>query len=259
MSAFFHEVFYRPIFNALIALYHYLPVHDLGLAIIVVTIATLVVLFWPSLVQIKSSQALQELQPKLKALQTKYKDNREVLAKQTMQLYKEHKFNPLSSCLPLLIQLPFFFALYRVFISGLSVNPTTHLLNPSQLPNLYGHLRDIYTTAALSPISFGFLNLTAKHNVILALIVGATQYFLTKLLAPKKGAPNIPSAKDERTTSSILQQMNYFTPISFAVISYILPAGLSLYYITWNVFQILQRQWVARKHASRAQEKISTQ
>ncbi|MFH0829498.1 MAG: YidC/Oxa1 family membrane protein insertase [Candidatus Kerfeldbacteria bacterium] len=259
MSAFFNEVFYRPIFNALIALYHYLPVHDIGLAIIAVTIATLVVLFWPSLVQIKSSQALQELQPKLKALQVKYKDDRQELAKQTMLLYKEHKFNPLSSCLPLLIQLPFFFALYRVFISGLSVDPTTHILDPKQLPNLYGHLRDIYATAALSPISFGFINLTAKHNIILALIVGATQYFLTKLLAPKKSAPNVPGAKDERTTSSILQQMNYFTPISFAVISYILPAGLSLYYITWNIFQILQRQWVARKHTSSIKESQSIQ
>lgn len=249
MSAFFHEVFYRPIFNALIAVYHYLPVHDLGVAIIVVTIATLVVLFWPSLIQIKSSQALQDLQPKLKALQAKYKDNREELAKQTMQLYKEHKFNPLSSCLPLLIQLPFFFALYRVFITGLSVDPVTRLLNPSQLPNLYGHLRDIYTTTTLSPMSFGIINLTAKHNIILALVVGATQYFLTRLLSPKKAPPNVPGAKDEKTATSIMQQMNYFTPISFAVISYILPAGLSLYYITWNIFQILQRQWIARKHA----------
>ncbi len=249
MAHLFTVIFYQPMFNLLIALYHYLPVHDLGLAIIGLTVTTLLFLFWPSLVQIKSSTALQEIQPKLKVLQTKYKDDKQELAKQTMALYKEHKFNPFSSCLPLLVQLPFIFAMYRVFIGGLKVDATTHLLDASQLPNLYGHLRDLYTTTQISTMSMGFLNLTAKHNIYLAIVVGGTQYLLTRMLAPKKSPPKgVETAKDESATTMALQQMNYITPFTFALFSYLLPAGISLYYVTWNVFQILQRQWIARKH-----------
>ncbi len=247
----FNEIFYRPMFNLLIALYHYLPVHDLGIAIVGLTVVTLLFLFWPSLVQIKSSTALQEIQPKLKALQAKYKDDKQELAKQTMALYKEHKFNPFSSCLPLLIQLPFIFAMYQVFIGGLKVDATTHLLASDQLPKLYGHLRDLYTTTQISTMSFGFLDLTANHNIPLALVVGGTQYLLTRMLSPKKFPPKgVETAKDESAMSMALKQMNYITPFTFAFFSYILPAGISLYYVTWNIFQILQRQWVARKHAS---------
>lgn len=252
MGTLFHEVFYRPIFNALIATYHYLPVQDLGVAIIVVTILTLSVLFWPSLVQIRSSQALQELQPKLKALQAKYKDDRQELARQTMQLYREHKFNPFSSCLPLIIQLPFIFALYQVFMTGLKIDGTTHLLNADQLADLYGSLRTVYANSQISTMSFGFLNLTATRNIVLAVIVGGTQYLLTRLLTPKTANPKIPEAKDENTMTAALKQMNYITPFTFAIFSYILPAGLSLYYITWNLFQIAQRQWIARKHRPNA-------
>lgn len=249
MAHLFNEIFYRPMFNLLIALYHYLPVHDLGIAIIGLTVVILLFLFWPSLVQIKSSAALQEIQPKLKELQVKYKDNKQELAAATMALYKEHKFNPFSSCLPLLIQLPFIFAMYQVFIGGLKVDATTHLLDAGQLPNLYGHLHDLYATTQISTMSMGFLDLSAKHNVYLALIVGGTQYLLTRLLSPKKSPPkDVPSAKDESATAMALKQMNYITPFTFALFSYLLPAGISLYYITWNIFQILQRQWIARKH-----------
>ncbi|MBI4426105.1 MAG: membrane protein insertase YidC [Candidatus Kerfeldbacteria bacterium] len=244
--ALFHTIFYRPIFNALIAAYHYLPVHDLGLAIIAVTILTLTVLFWPSLIQVRSSQMLQELQPKLKELQQKHKNNREELARQTMALYRQHKFNPLSSCLPIIVQFPFFIALYQVFISGLKIDPVTHLLAPERLADLYGSLRDIYAAAPIVTTSFGFLDLSATKNIVLAILVGGSQFLLTRLLAPKSTPPSVPGAKDERSATSILRQMNYITPFSFAFISYILPAGLSLYYITWNLFQIGQRQILAR-------------
>lgn len=249
MATLFNEVFYRPMLNFLISLYHYLPVHDLGIAIIGLTIVTLFILFWPSLLQIRSSQALQEIQPKLKELQEKYKDNKQELAQQTMALYKEHKFNPFSSCLPLIIQLPFILAMYRVFMNGLKVDAATHLLDKGQLPNLYGHLRDLYSTTQISTLSFGFLDLTAKHNIYLALIVGISQYFLARLLSPKKAAEKAgETRKEENTMTQAMQQMNYITPFTFALFSYLLPAGISLYYITWNIFQILQRQWFARRH-----------
>ncbi|MBI4090153.1 MAG: membrane protein insertase YidC [Candidatus Kerfeldbacteria bacterium] len=243
----FHDLFYRPMFNALIGAYHYLPVHDLGLAIVAVTIMTLAILYWPSLIQIRSSQMLQELQPKLKALQEKHKGNREELARQTMALYRQHKFNPLSSCLPIIVQFPFFIALYQVFISGLKIDPASRILAPERLADLYGSLRDTYAATPITTVSFGFLDLSATKNIVLALLVGISQYFLTRLLAPRSTPPNVPGAKDERSMTTIMRQMNHITPFTFAFISYILPAGLSLYYITWNIFQIIQRRLLTRR------------
>lgn len=250
MANLYHTLIYQPILNGLIALYHYLPIHDLGVAIIGITVVLLSVLYWPSLVQIRSSMSLQQLQPKLKVLQQKYGKDRQELAKHTMELYREHKFNPLSSCLPLLVQFPIFIALYNVLISGLSIDPTTHLLQSNQLDNLYGSLREIYTTTTISTTAFGFLNIATKHNIILALLVGGSQFILTKMLSPGISPPSAPGAKDEKMTTTIFKQMNAITPFTFAIISYILPAGLSLYYITWNLFQIAQRRLLQRNTPS---------
>ncbi len=243
---FFHTVFYQPTYNGLIAIHHILPVHDLGLAIIGITIVLLAILYWPSLVQIRSSISLQQLQPKLKALREKYGGNREELARQTMALYREHKFNPASACLPLIIQLPIFWTLYKVLISGVSIDPATHLLRPDQLANLYGPLRTIYETTTISTISFGIIDVAAKHNIILAVLVAASQLYLSRLLKPTLPGNGGKDAKDESTTAAVFRQMNYITPFTFGFIAYILPAGLSLYYITWNIFQIIQRQLLAR-------------
>lgn len=243
----FHQALYRPIFNGLIAIHHLFPFHDLGLAIIGITIVLLAALYWPSLVQIRSSVALQQLQPKLKALRDQYGSNKEELARRTMALYREHRFNPASACLPLIIQFPILITLYRVLIAGLAIDPQTHLLNAKQLADLYPWLRGIYETASVSTISFGFIDIAAKHNIVLALLVGATQFLLSRLLSAKVPKAAIPEAKDESSTAAIFRQMNYITPFTFAFIAYILPAGLSLYYITWNIFQIFQRQLLARR------------
>ncbi|MBI4092499.1 MAG: membrane protein insertase YidC [Candidatus Kerfeldbacteria bacterium] len=239
----FHTIFYQPIFNGLIAIQHVLPGHDLGLAIVIVTIIIRTILIWPSRSQINSQRSLQVLQPKLKELQAKYKDNRQELAKQTMVLYREHKVNPLSSCLPLLIQLPFLFALYQVFVSGLQIDPTTHLLKPERLADLYGSLKTIYATTPINSISLGFIDLLRNKNIIIAVLTGITQYLQTKMLTPTTNIPKVKGAEDERSAATITRQMNYFLPIVTAYFSYIFPAGLGLYILTTNIFSIAQ-QWL---------------
>src|SRR6266850_5467507 len=118
----FDTIVYQPILNALLWLVKELPNHDLGLAIIIVTLAIKGIFYLPSLSAIRASRALQTLQPRLKELQERYKNDREALAREQMKMYRESKVNPLSSCLPLLIQLPFLYALYRVFFNGLHLD-----------------------------------------------------------------------------------------------------------------------------------------
>lgn len=251
----FHTIFYQPIFNGLVALYRYFPGHDLGVAIVAITIIIRLVLIWPSIAQIRSSRSLQELQPKLRALQQKHKNDRQELAKQTMALYREHKTNPLSSCLPTLIQLPFLIALYQVFIGGIQTDPTTHLLLAERQADIYPSLRDYFTATPIDALSFGFLNLAAKKNIILALIVGVTQYVQAKMLAPKTTPPAVGGAKDEQLATSMTRQMTLVLPVITAWISYILPAGLALYFFASNIFSIIQQWLMARTKIPKSEQR----
>ena len=132
----YYTILYEPIFNAMIWLYDVLPFNDMGVAIILLTLAIKIVLFWPSLSALKSQKKLQETQPKIAEIRAKYKDNKEELGKHLMEFYKENKVNPFSSCLPLIIQLPILIALYRAFFHGLQLDATTGLLQPDQIAHL---------------------------------------------------------------------------------------------------------------------------
>ena len=111
----FNEILYRPLFNILVLLYNIIPGDDLGIAIIVLTIGIKLVLYPLNQKAIKSQKALQELQPKIKEIQKKYKDKTQQ-AEELLKLYKEAKINPFSGFLPLLIQIPILIALYKVFL-----------------------------------------------------------------------------------------------------------------------------------------------
>ena len=159
-----HDLIFVPTFNALMFLEKVLPGHDLGLAIILVTVVIKLVLYIPSLAAIKASRQLQEIQPLDKALQAKYKDNPQQLAQERMKLYKEHKVNPAASCLPMIIQILVFYQLYQVFLNGLKVTDAG-LLQPDHIKELYGPLRDYFTTHPLNTHFLGVIDLRATQNI----------------------------------------------------------------------------------------------
>src|SRR4051812_37319042 len=109
----YHEVIYRPLLNILVFLHNIIPGHDIGVVIILTTILIRLALAPSFHKSLKSQKTMNELQPKLNQVREKYKDDKEGQAKAMMELYKDHKINPLSSCLPLLIQLPILIALYQ--------------------------------------------------------------------------------------------------------------------------------------------------
>src|SRR6185369_17930108 len=115
----YNDIIYRPILNLLVYLYNVLPGHDIGVVIILVTIVIRLILAPFMHKSLKSQKAMNALQPRLTELRDKHKNDKEAQAKAMMELYKEHKVNPLSSCLPLLIQLPILIALYQVLAHSL--------------------------------------------------------------------------------------------------------------------------------------------
>lgn len=227
----FNLILYQPLLNALVLLYIYLPGHDFGIAIIILTIL-IKFLFYPlGKKSIKSQKALSELQPKIKEIQEKYKQDKEKQAKEIMALYKKEKISPFSGCLPLLIQLPVLLALYRVFWNG---------FQPAQISLLYNF---IIIPGAIDPTLFGIINLS-QPNFIIALLNGVLQFIQIKMISPKfKNAQK----QDPSFSNQMQKQMQYFMPIFIVLILFRLPSALGLYFLTSTFFTIIQ-QYVILKH-----------
>src|SRR3989344_4128964 len=128
LTALFTTVFTQPLFNALVYLYNTVALQDFGLAVIYLTVIIRLIL-WPLTQKaLKSQKNLQALQPHIKEIQKKHKDDQEAQARALMELYKTRGANPLGGCLPMIIQLPVLLALYHVFLGS---------VDPMFLNNLY--------------------------------------------------------------------------------------------------------------------------
>ncbi len=235
----FDFALYRPLFNALILIYNYLPGHDFGLAIIILTILIKLILYPLSVKALNSQVAMQKLQPKLQEIQKKYKDDKEQQAKETLELYRTEKINPFSGLFLAVLQLPILIALYRVFWRG---------LKPEELGLLYGFVGN---PQHINTMFFGILDLT-HPNFILALAAGILQFFQTKMLMPK-----IKKEKGEaRDIATMMQtQMTYIFPVITVIILMKLPSALGLYWIASGIFSIAQ-QYILMKPKKEAVVKL---
>ncbi len=234
----YNLIFYQPLFNILIWLYNIIPGHDVGLAIIVLTIIIRGVLFPLYYQSIRSQKALQDIQPKIDELKKKYKDDKEKMAQELMILYKSEKVNPFSSCLPLLIQLPFLIAVYQVFRHG---------LNSENFELLYPFVSN---PGQINPISLGFINLAAP-SIILAFLAGVAQFWQAKMMVTRKPpllkGQEIQGSGDEKMMAMMNKQMVYFMPIFTVIIGISLPAGLTLYWFITTLLMALQQLWMFKR------------
>lgn len=229
----FQTLLIEPLFNLLVFLYETLPGSDMGLAIIALTILIKLAL-WPLMnASLKSQKALQEIQPKVAEIKTKYKDDKEAQAKAMMEMYQKEKVNPFSSCLPLLIQFPILIALYRVLLNG---------FDPAALSMLYDFIPN---PGEINNMFLGFLDLSVP-SVWLAVLAGAFQFWQTRMLTskhPPKAVADKEGAKDEAMLAAMNKSMLYFMPAVTVLIGASLPGGLSLYWVTVTVFSLVQ-QWM---------------
>lgn len=231
----YNTILYQPIFNVLVWFYNIIPGHDIGLAIIAITILIKLILYPLSVKSIKQQKILQDIQPKLNKVRAKYKDNPQEMTKQTMALYSQQKISPFSSCLPILIQFPFLIAVYQVFRKGLT--------NGQSLDILYSF---VHNPGTLNATAFGFLDLS-RPSVYLAILAGLAQYWVSKMLIAKK-QPKVKGAKDEDMTAIMNKQMIYFMPAITVFIGLSLPGGLALYWLITTLLTGVQQLYILKKH-----------
>lgn len=209
-SYIYHNLLYNPIFSTLVFFYQIFG-NDLGLAILALTLVVRIILFPLTSRAILSQKKMSSLQPHLKGIQEKHKNNREEQAKQTMALYKEHKINPLSGIGNILIQFPILIALYQVLLAGLKHNN--------------GFL--------FNPLFLGFLDLSSR-SIYLGVLVGLSQYFSSKLIMSATSAQN-----------QMQKQMLYFMPAFMTIIATTLPAGISLYLLATVSLSALEQKIIS--------------
>lgn len=239
----YNTILYEPLFNVLIFLYNLVPIKDLGIAIILITILVRGALYPLSRTSIRSQKKLQDLKPQIDTLKEKHKDNKEAFGKATMELYKREKINPASSCLPLLIQLPILIAVYQVFRLGLS---------NGSFDVLYSFVANPGT---INTMFLGFINL-AEPNIYLAILAGIGQYIQSKMIMNTKKKDKSPklTTKGKPDMSDMMgKQMMYIMPIFTVFIGTSLPSGLILYWLISICLTILQQKIVFSKTAKETQ------
>ncbi|HBW74429.1 MAG: Membrane protein insertase, YidC/Oxa1 family [Candidatus Magasanikbacteria bacterium GW2011_GWA2_45_39] len=233
MGQLFHTVLYLPLLNILVFFYNVVPGHDIGVAIIILTIL-MRLLVWPlAKKSIVAQKQMSGLQPKLNALKEQYKNDKQGLAAATMQLYKDEKMNPLSSCVPLLIQLPLLIVFYWVL---------QDVLHSKNLNELYPFVTN---PESIKVLAFGFLDLL-KPNYVLAILAGAAQFWQAKMLPMARPMVKTEGSKDEDMTAMMNRQMMYMMPVMTVVIGFSLPGGLSLYWLITTLMTVFQQKIILR-------------
>ncbi len=193
--------------------------------------------------QIKAQRNMQVLQPKMKEIQKKYAGDRERQSQEMMKLYKETGTNPLSSCLPILLQAPIFFALFRVLQYGIAQEQpigrlTQELVTQAHDASIFGvPLYATFINADETP------NVLATRILTVALIVlmSATTFMTQRQLLLKNTASDNPMARQ-------LKLMSYLFPLIFAVSGVAFPVGVLFYWLTTNVWTMGQQFWVIRNN-----------
>ncbi len=236
MIEFFKVILYEPFLNLLVFFYNIIPGHDLGISIIFLTLSIKLLLLPLSMKAVKGQKELKELQPKLDEIKKKYAKDKEKQTKAIMNLYKENKVNPFSSCLPLLIQLPILIAVFQVFRTGLTA---------VDLP-VYSF---IHNPGVLNTMGFGFLALGVP-NIFLAVITGIAQYIQASMLSGTnlpKSVDKKEGSKNEGMMTTMNKQMKFMMPVMTIVIGSTLPSGLMIYWLIGIVFTILEQKIIFKR------------
>jgi YidC/Oxa1 family membrane protein insertase len=221
--------FIRPVSSAVLwlmkTLYRVIP--NYGLVVIIISILTKVLFYRLTHKSFKSMKEMQDLQPRLQALKEKYGDDRRRLSEETMRLYKEAGVNPLGGCLPMLLQMPVFIALFNVFRFTIELRGAPFV----------GWINDLSQQDVLFrlPISLPFIG---DAFSLLPLLMGAAMWAQSKLGQSPTG----------QTSTAIPPGFNTLLPIVFTVLFYKMPSGLVIYWIINTVMSVAQQYYIVKSH-----------
>ncbi len=226
--------------------FFYSLIPNYGIAIIILTIAVSLLLFPLTLKQTRSMKGMQEIQPEVKKLQKELKGDREELNKQLMALYKERGVNPAAGCLPLLLQLPIWFALFRVLqtkVNDAGTGLTSDVIPDGDLADalIAGKTEFLTMDLLTSPSSaFGIGFGEAIPYIILVVLVMVTGYYQQwQTTRRRKDEPQSPQQQSMQTVAKIM-------PLFLGFISWTFPTGLVLYFAASAIFRIGQQSVILR-------------
>ncbi|MFA5882683.1 MAG: YidC/Oxa1 family membrane protein insertase [Acidimicrobiia bacterium] len=243
----------------LLSLFYALPPHNLGVAIILLTFAIMLALYPLTAKQARSMIAMQMVQPEIKRIQAKYKNDKTKLNEEMMKFYQENKINPLAGCLPLVVQMPIFFALFRVLRNSYEYVPTSSKLYTFLCTNASGVTVNVdqcgKSPKLPNPTYFLGLNLSLSAPDQLstwAKILGFA------LVIAVMFTGYMQSRQAQKRTPAINKQMAMVTkvlPIFFGFISLRFPAGLVLYFFVSNLWRLGQQEVIFRRFGTAAAPK----
>ncbi len=213
------EIFYKPLLNGLLFLTSVLPFHDLGLAVILLTLAVKLILFPFTHKSLKTQAVMKKIEPEIKKIQHVHKDDRQEQAKKLMELYREHGVNPFSGFFMIFLQLPILISLYHIFWRGLGVLPEN-----------------------VNTVFLGLIPLT-EASVGMAVLAAISQFWQAKLAIP----PKTSNTGGQLDMAQMMQkQMVFVFPFMIFIIAYKLPAAVALYWTFMNIFAILHEAYVRK-------------
>ncbi len=220
----FFDIIAKPLLHAMKFIYRYIP--NYGVAIIIITFIVKLI-FWPlSNRSYKSMSQMKRLQPKMAEIRAKYKDDKRMMNQELMNLYKIYKVNPLGGCLPMVLQIPVFFAFYKMLYQAIELRhaPFFWWINDLSAPDRLLRF-DVHIPLMAPPYGIP----------VLTVIMGASM-FLQQKMSPPPGDPT--QAK-----------MMMFMPIFFTFIFINFPSGLVLYWLVNNVLSMAQQYYITKKTA----------
>lgn len=223
MGSFFNIILHQPLFNGLVFLYNTVAFGDLGVAIILLTFAVRLLLYPLFYHSFKNQTLMQRLQPHIQKIQHDHKGNREKQAQAMMELYRQHKVNPFSGFLLILVQLPILIVLYQLFLRGFS---------PESFANLYSF---IPAPAEIHNSFLGLIDLGSR-SILIVVLAAILQYFQGKLSLPKKQKTD-----QDSPAAKVGRSMIVVGPVLTVLILSTLPSAVGLYWLASSAFSIFQQ------------------
>jgi len=238
ISTIFHATVYDPLYNGLVFLVGILPTHDVGIAVVILTIIVRFILYPLSKRAVAAQMAMKEIAPEVEELKKKFKDDREAQSKAIFKLYKDKGIHPFAGFALVLLQFPILIGLYWVFARG-------------GLPIVDMSLLYSFVHAPAS-ISMEFLNTLdmRSHSIVLAVLAAITQFVYTRLsmgAAATKDPSPVESSLSGDMAKSFDLQARYVLPAMIGVISFSVAAAAPLYWTTSNLFMIAQEYFSGKR------------
>jgi len=239
VTSLFNALLYEPLYNGFVFLISVTPFHDVGLAIVLLTLVVRVLLLPVTHKTVRAQKEMRTLEPAIRQIKKETENDKQAQAKRVMELYQAHGVNPFSGCLLFIIQTPVILALFWLFNKELSAGLSAD--------KLYSFVSLPETTTL---VFLGLINVSQK-SFLVALAAGISQYFqITLAMPPQKFTEERtgpPSFKDE-FARSFQTQARYVFPVMVFFLSYkMFPAAVALYWVASNLFSVGHELFVRRE------------